>query len=595
MENTERTGQISIRRGVRFAHDLVIWLGLAFCAPLALGAEPLEPLLIADTAYPVPSGAIFVALNGDDTHAGTKAAPLRTVSRAIAIAHSGDTVVIRGGTYRESLPEIAKRLTIQPWPHEKVWLKGSRVVTGWAARGSLWLKEGWTHAFCADCFHPDNIDPAFPNAGLPAQLFIDGMPLTEVSSRSAVKAGTFFIDGAAERLFIGSDPSGRTVEATVHGTAFVITGGGAGTVVRGLGFAHYSPVAEPGLGGMVKGDAKGLTFENNTFAWSAVKGLSIYKPDATVRGNVFAFNGMMGLEAWQATGLAVTGNRFAFNNRERFVQSGPVSEAAGAKITVTRDPVITDNRFENNFATGLWLDINVSDATVTRNIVEGNLRHGIFYEISANAIIASNIVVDNRVSGIALADASGVKVYNNTLVGNSIAFIVQDDSRVNDDREEIRRGNSWVSVGNIFSNNLAVADGEKNALLIWARDFTGKLDAGDMIAGLDFNGYWRADATRQPHLVEWWRRGHRTVHDTFASYRSTTGKERNSILTDGEASDPFFADAASGNFALKPNSRARAAGRKLPSDVALAIGVVERDAPDLGALLGPGGSPVTPR
>ena len=110
------------------------------------------------------------------------------------------------------------------------------------------------------------------------------------------------------------------------------------------------------------------------------------------------------------------------NNRERFVQSGLVSEAAGAKITVTRDPVITDNRFENNLATGLWLDINVSDATVTRNIVEGNLRHCIYYEISANAIIASNIVVDNGVSGIALADASGVKVYNNTLVGNSVAF-----------------------------------------------------------------------------------------------------------------------------------------------------------------------------
>ena len=156
--------------------------------------------------------------------------------------------------------------------------------------------------------------------------------------------------------------------------------GGRGSIIRGLGFAHYSPLAEPGLGGTVKANADNLIFENNTFAWSAVKGLVVFAENAVVRGNTFIYNGMMGLGAWQATGLAITNNRFAFNNQERFVQTGTVSEAAGAKLTSSQNLNVTDNLFEGNLATGLWLDINITDAVVTRNIFRNNLRHGIHYE-----------------------------------------------------------------------------------------------------------------------------------------------------------------------------------------------------------------------
>src|SRR5258708_1860598 len=71
--------------------------------------------IIADTAYAVPGGAVFVAPGGLDTNTGAAGAPLASIARAIAVVASGGTIVLRGGTYREQLGTITKRITIQPY------------------------------------------------------------------------------------------------------------------------------------------------------------------------------------------------------------------------------------------------------------------------------------------------------------------------------------------------------------------------------------------------------------------------------------------------------------------------------------------------
>jgi len=57
-------------------------------------------------------------------------------------APNGATIVFRGAptaTY-----SIRRKLTLQPYPHEKVWLKGikARLV----ADGATWRKDEWTTA-----------------------------------------------------------------------------------------------------------------------------------------------------------------------------------------------------------------------------------------------------------------------------------------------------------------------------------------------------------------------------------------------------------------------------------------------------------------
>ncbi|HEX3816225.1 MAG TPA: DUF1565 domain-containing protein, partial [Mycobacteriales bacterium] len=97
--------------------------------PAPVGAAP-----VGDAAYPIPVGALFVAPGGADSAAGTRHAPFRTLGHAVAVAHTGDTIVLRGGSYHESVA-IQQKLTIQSYPHEAVWLDGSSRVSGWSATG----------------------------------------------------------------------------------------------------------------------------------------------------------------------------------------------------------------------------------------------------------------------------------------------------------------------------------------------------------------------------------------------------------------------------------------------------------------------------
>ena len=58
------------------------------------------------TAQETPAGTsktFFVAPDGDDSGLGTVNLPFKTIGHAIQTALPGDTVLLRSGTYRESL------------------------------------------------------------------------------------------------------------------------------------------------------------------------------------------------------------------------------------------------------------------------------------------------------------------------------------------------------------------------------------------------------------------------------------------------------------------------------------------------------------
>jgi len=342
---------------------------------------------------------------GDDANSGAERAPFRTITRAIQVAPAGATIVIRAGTYREAVPAFTKPLTLQAYPHEQVWMKGSIVVPDWLMDGSAWRTDNWTYTFCQTCYPAGGIDPAYPSAGLPDMVFVDGEPLAQVTSRSAIGPNTFFVDYATRRLYVGTNPIGRTVEASIHSVALNLVAAARGSIVRGLGFTHYAPFANAEQAGMVFGNTDRLTFENNTFAWSAAKGLVVYAPGAVIRGNTFIYNGHVGLGAWRADGSLIEANRFAGNNQEHFVMSGSAAEASGAKVVKSRNLVIRDNIFEANFGTGLWLDGSDYNVIVVRNIMRDNVRNGVYCEESTRAVIASNVLTGNRV-GVSVSNSA---------------------------------------------------------------------------------------------------------------------------------------------------------------------------------------------
>lgn len=82
------------------------WLagGLVF-----LGAGPIA---LSETTY-------YVSPQGNDQAAGTKAAPWKTLERAVAAAPAGSTLILRAGTYSGPLVVRAPDITIQGYEREK--------------------------------------------------------------------------------------------------------------------------------------------------------------------------------------------------------------------------------------------------------------------------------------------------------------------------------------------------------------------------------------------------------------------------------------------------------------------------------------------
>ena len=186
-----------------------------------------------------------------------------------------------------------------------------------------------------------------------------------------------------------------------------------------------------------------------------------------------------------------------------------------------------------------------------------------------------------------------MKVYNNTLVGNAINLLIQDDSRVNHDRKEIELGNTWISENLVFFNNLFSIKSSSGAVHIWARDFTGSKDADDMITASDFNGYIQSKMSQSGSFVKWWRGTQLHKFSRLNQFQSVTGLDFNSIEIKYQPADKFFVDMPLYDFALQPGSVARNVGKILPRDIAEAISVKGMKPPNLGALLLPGGILVT--
>lgn len=97
------------------------------------GIEILESRVLLSRTW-------FVSPLGRDANPGTLAAPLATIQHAADLAQPGDTVLIRGGTYRETVTPPRSGLpgapiTFMPYNNEAVTISGADPVSGWGGYG----------------------------------------------------------------------------------------------------------------------------------------------------------------------------------------------------------------------------------------------------------------------------------------------------------------------------------------------------------------------------------------------------------------------------------------------------------------------------
>jgi hypothetical protein len=543
-------------------------------SPVPPGPPGAAP--VGSTSYPVPDGALFVAPSGRDGADGSKKRPLRTLTRAIQKAGSGDTIVLRGGVYHETatVPE-GKRLTIQAYPREGVWFDGSSPVTGWTAGDGVWVHDGWTARFDSSPTYTPGaapskdadfqfVSPEHPMASHPDQVWIGGKPQRQVGSRSEVKSGTFYVDEDASRLYLGSDPTGRDVRASTLSEAISVRS--AGSTLRGIGVRRYATPL-PKIA-MVKVTAPGVTVENVAINESATSGLSVTAAHVRVRRVTTSRNGMLGVHANQADDMRLEAMRIDRNNQEHFKYS-PV--AGGIKATRSRTVAVVGSVIVDNLGKGVWMDESVHGITLAGNRILRNAHHGVSLELCAQAVVAGNVISANAGDGLKVNNTSGVRIWNNSMAGNGRTIELVQDERSRDDpsvpgRDPRRRNDptmTWRIGHSTVANNLLADARPGTDCLLCVTDHTGERSARQMDLTVNGNVYVRPDARNPETLVRWTKNSYADL----GRFRSATGQE---------ARGAFFgtSDAARAEGFLDP-SLAGAADQKaalpLPADIALLL------------------------
>ena len=90
----------------------------------------------------------FVATNGSNANPGTIYAPFQTIQQAANLAQPGDTVMIRGGIYHETVSPpnsgtSSAPITFQPYNNESVTIDGADPITGWSSKPLYQAYMGW--------------------------------------------------------------------------------------------------------------------------------------------------------------------------------------------------------------------------------------------------------------------------------------------------------------------------------------------------------------------------------------------------------------------------------------------------------------------
>jgi parallel beta-helix repeat protein len=569
------------------------------------GAKP-----IGTTSYAIPANSLYVdPAKGNDSNAGTLAAPVQTVQKAVNKAVDGQTIVLRGGTYHQIGIAINKaNLTLQSYPGEAVWLDGSTVVTGWAADGTRWVKTGWTAKFASDPTNswgaPDNdakhwrfvkTEPAYRMAAHPDQVWIAGVRQDQVKTLAEVTAGKFYVDYATNKLYLGSNPTGKEVRASDLGSVLGAVIGGApkgaaitvvsaNVTIRGIGVRRYA-TAVPDQGTIyANADATGLRLENVEIADNATTGLAMSKAkNVTLQSISVHDNGLSGVNAAYADGLTINKASITKNNAESFNVS-PV--AAGVKVVRSQNVTVTNSRFADNRANGLWFDEDAYNLTVMSNefsnnrmtgheddhdIVDpatgkthlcDNLAHGLVIELSGTAKVANNRFTNNSADGILIMMSDSIRIWNNTISGSKNGLEITHGTR--DPRNwSLPAGypaQSWV-VNNIQVMNNIIGGSSVNLVLL--KDNT-KTRTGTMGVTLNGNTYYRANQSTPSVPI----RGLTQSYANLAAFAAGSGQEAQGIELIGAA--PLTA----ANFAtVDLQRRAISLAQALPADIATAMGV----------------------
>jgi len=338
--------------------------------------------------------------------------PAESIQAVVNDQPMGATICLKGGVHRSR--------TIRPKHGQRFFGETQAVLNG-SVRIRSFVPDGahWTAAWPGGLFrrHGKCANHS-PQCNIPEAVFLDDKPLEQVMSRGALTSERFYIDYEARRVFLGSDPANRKVEATA--VDFAINGPAKNVVIENLTVEKYASPAQYGAIQAASG-SNGWTIRNCEVRLNSGAGIGLSR-DGTVEGSSVHHNGQIGIDG-SNNNIKIQGNDVWANNIYGYDYSWA---AGGIKVDRSRFAMFHDNHVYNNVGPGIWCDIDCRDVVYTENYVDANHDAGIFFEISNGATIKNNTLLRNGIdrpwfwgAEIQIAASENVLIENNRLTVNA--------------------------------------------------------------------------------------------------------------------------------------------------------------------------------
>lgn len=516
------------------------------------------------------SGALeyYVATNGSDGGTGQSLSdPFRTIQKALNVVQPGDTVWVRGGTYRESAQAVTEGqatswITICAYANENPVLKGSWPVTNWVeVGGGVWKSPDWgnnSQQVFVDGASLQQI--GWPNAELrPDQYQPVGLSLENLTPSS------FFYSPTDGTLYVwladGTAPTGRLVEASRTASPLIATR--AYYKLKQLAVRH-SDLMRFNTQGAAMDLGSNTVAEGCSIQWCDFAGVSM-SHGAQLLGCDISHNGVVGIQGY-GRGIVVRDCLIASNNYRNFRVNW---HAGGMKLMYGACGLFEKNEITGNFGHGIWFDhCRWSDLIhICYNFVHHNQptprdpwtgANGIFLEVTKDALVHDNLLLDNEGSGIVVAESDNIAIFNNTIAGTrgSSAIGARCDMR-RLEYSPLTAGypdvNQWLTFTNNQVVNNLVYDNHCQYDFTWPTDCAAT-DNWIHANSSDHNLFYRRDGTAVWHTALGGG-----VFSNLAAFTAATGYDSNSLTL-----NPRLASAIGGDFRPAFDSPCVDAGTNAP-------------------------------
>lgn len=463
-----------------------------------------------NTAAPLqPDPTFYVSTNGDDSSAGTREAPWRTIQHAADTAPPGSTVLVRGGIYAERVTinvsgnAVRGYITFRSHPDETAVLDG----------GNLIVPEGRTAIISIQ-------DKSY--------IRIQGFEIRNYrsSERRCTPAG-IFVRGAGSNIEI--------LNNNVHHIEQLYQKQGA----NAFGIAVYGTSAKTAISRVVI-DGNEVHHLKTGSSESVVVNGNV--TDFRIDHNVIHDNNNIGIDV-------IGYERTASDPEVDRARDGVVSHNLVHSITSRGNPSYGDEQNSD----GIYVDGG------TRVLIEQNTIHDVDFGIelasehkgrtTSHITVRNNLIYSCHTAGITIGgyDAERGITENCTIVNNTL--FKNDTSNWGAGEFQMQ----YYMANNVFKNNILVA-GPRGLLTV---SKSGPMQGHETTVVMDYNFFFSPLGPEESVF-----QFDNASHTGFSNYVKATGNDRHSRFA-----DPRFVNPSADNFHLLRDSPAVGAGEKLGTPV----------------------------